>query len=139
MRRECQKEGKCPWLAQPGEIPDVCHFSFAHSPSPGSTDLTVSPSNCPSSPPGTRESPDRQQIDIRAQFLADLRRLDARGRGGEGGGSPDLELSQDNLPPRKRKVSHETDSGESAAKLVESGHKALNGLESENRADGVVN
>ena len=122
-------------------------FSFAHSPSPGSTDLTTSPSNCQNSPPGgsgsevdrARDSPDRQQIDIRAQFLADLRRLDARGRGGEGGASPDLELSQENLPPRKRKVSHETDSGESAAKLVESGHKALNGLESENRPDGVVN
>ena len=50
-----------------------------------------------------------------------------------------MELSQDNLPPRKRKVSHETDSGETGAKLVESGHKALNGLETENRADGVVN
>merc|ERR1719150_3025548 len=72
--------------------------SFAHSLSPGSTDLTTSPSNCPNSPPGARDSPDRQQIDIRAQFLADLRRLDARGRGGEGGASPDLELSQDNLP-----------------------------------------
>ena len=91
-----------------------------------------------------RDSPDRQQpqhIDIRAQFLADLRRLDARGRVGEEAGatSPDMELSQDNLPPRKRKVSHETDSGETGAKLVESGHKALNGLETENRADGVVN
>lgn len=83
-----------------------------------------------------RDSPDRQQIDIRAQFLADLRRLDARGRGGEEG----EEVSQDNLPPRKRKVSHEADSGESGAKLVETaGHKALNGLDTENRADGVVN
>ena len=124
---------------QQSEISDCDNFSFAHSPSPGSTDLTTSPSNCPNSPPGARDSPDRQQIDIRAQFLADLRRLDARGRGGEGEASPELELSQDNLPPRKRKVSHETDSGESGAKLLESGHKALNGLESENRADGVVN
>ena len=91
-----------------------------------------------------RDSPDRQQIDIRAQFLADLRRLDARGRGGEeaGASSPDTvtqDHSQDNLPPRKRKVSHEADSGESGAKLVEAGHKALNGLETENRPDGVVN
>ena len=130
-------------MSWPAERSHLYNFSFAHSPSPGSTDLTTSPSNCPNSPPGARDSPDRQQIDIRAQFLADLRRLDARGRGseegGEGGASPDLELSQDNLPPRKRKVSHETDSGESGAKLHESAHKALNGLESENRADGVVN
>lgn len=121
--------------------------SFRHSPSPGSTDLTTSPSNCQNSPPGgsgsevdrARDSPpDRQHIDIRAQFLADLRRLDARGRVGEDT-SPDMELSQDNLPPRKRKVSHEADSGESGAKLVETGHKALNGLETENRADAVVN
>ena len=116
---------------------------MAHSPSPGSTDLTTSPSNCQNSPPGgsgsevdrARDSPDRQQIDIRAQFLADLRRLDARGRGGEDG----EEVSQDNLPPRKRKVSHETEVGESGAKLVEAGHKVLNGLETEARADGVVN
>ena len=126
-------------------------FSFPHSPSPGSTDPTTSPSNCQNSPQGgsgsdyngggrDREDRDRSpdnsaQIDIRAQFLADLRRLDARGRGGEEG----EEVSQDNLPPRKRKVSHETDVGESGAKLVETGHKVLNGLETEARADGVVN
>ena len=93
-------------------------FSFPHSPSPGSTDLTTSPSNCQNSPPGgsgsdyngsgTRDhgfsgsggerSPENSaaaHIDIRAQFLADLRRLGDRRSGngdlvrGSGATSPD--------------------------------------------------
>lgn len=100
-------------------------FSFPHSPSPGSTDPTTSPSNCQNSPQGgsgsdyngggrDREDRDRSpdnsaQIDIRAQFLADLRRLGDR----RGMTSPELASSrQDNLPPRKRKVSHEHEAGE---------------------------
>ena len=92
--------------------------SFPHSPSPGSTDLTTSPSNCQNSPPGgsgsdyngsgTRDhgfsgsggerSPENSaaaHIDIRAQFLADLRRLGDRRSGngdlvrGSGATSPD--------------------------------------------------
>ena len=100
-------------------------FSFPHSPSPGSTDPTTSPSNCQNSPQGgsgsdynggsrDREDRDRSpdnsaQIDIRAQFLADLRRL--------------APSRQDNLPPRKRKVSHEHEAGETGNGTVGTGSK----------------
>ena len=128
-------------------------FSFPHSPSPGSTDLTTSPSNCQNSPPGGsgsdyngggrdrysgdrspdsgEPSGDRQQIDIRAQFLADLRRLgDSRNINVT---SPDLttnRASQDSLPPRKRKVSHDNDSPGAGAKINLQDHPgpAINGL-----------
>jgi len=127
--------------------------SFPHSPSPGSTDLTTSPSNCQNSPPGGsgsdyngggrdrysgdrspdsgEPSGDRQQIDIRAQFLADLRRLgDSRNINVT---SPDLttnRASQDSLPPRKRKVSHDNDSPGAGAKINLQDHPgpAINGL-----------
>ena len=111
-------------------------FSFPHSPSPGSTDPTTSPSNCQNSPQGgsgsdyngggrDREDRDRSpdnsaQIDIRAQFLADLRRLGDR----RGMTSPELAPSrQDNLPPRKRKVSHEHEAGETGNGTVGTGSK----------------
>ena len=111
-------------------------FSFPHSPSPGSTDPTTSPSNCQNSPQGgsgsdyngggrDREDRDRSpdnsaQIDIRAQFLADLRRLGDR----RGMTSPELASSrQDNLPPRKRKVSHEHEAGETGNGTVGTGSK----------------
>ena len=106
-------------------------FSFPHSPSPGSTDPTTSPSNCQNSPQGgsgsdyngggRERSPDNSaQIDIRAQFLADLRRLGDR----RGATSPDLAPPrQDNLPPRKRKVSHEHEAGETGNGNVGTGSK----------------
>merc|ERR1719438_735734 len=81
--------------------------SFPHSPSPGSTDPTTSPDNS-------------AQIDIRAQFLADLRRLgDRRGMTSPELGSP----RQDNLPPRKRKVSHEHEAGDTGNGTVGTGSK----------------
>ena len=108
-------------------------FSFPHSPSPGSTDPTASPSNCQNSPQGGSgsdyngggrdrdRSPDNSaQIDIRAQFLADLRRLgDRRGMTSPELGSP----RQDNLPPRKRKVSHEHEAGDTGNGTVGTGSK----------------
>lgn len=95
-------------------------FSFPHSPSPGSTDLTTSPSNCQTSPTersfnggrdtGSPENGGQQHIDIRARFLADLRRF---GDNRASLTSPEHEhtsprTSQDSLPPRKRKLSHES-------------------------------
>ena len=132
-------------------------FSFPHSPSPSSGE-TTSPSNCQNSPTGPNSdyqtqgqhdrysdrdsdrpsSPDRQQIDIRAQFLADLR----LGRlGDRRPQSPEMDLNrshdyggaQENLPPRKRKVSQEVDT-EQSSKLNLQEHKvvgSLNGIHEE--------
>jgi len=109
--------------------------SFAQSPSPGSGEVE-SPSQA--SPPsyserGDNSSPDpRAQIDIRAQFLADLR----RSAGGEGQ-SPELDLTRSvggefGLPPRKRKISQEVDARStepSSPNLNLQEHKSLNGVE----------
>jgi len=112
------------------------------SPSPGSGDID-SPSQA--SPPSYSErdraenlSPDRAQIDIRAQFLADLR----RSAGGDGQRSPELDLTRSSaefgLPPRKRKISQEVDArsteGTSPKLNLQSEHKSLNGLEENNSA-----
>jgi len=83
-------------------------------------------------------SPDRAQIDIRAQFLADLR----RSAGGDGQRSPELDLTRSSaefgLPPRKRKISQEVDArsteGTSPKLNLQSEHKSLNGLEENNSA-----
>merc|ERR1740123_53912 len=118
--------------------------SFANeSPSPGSGDID-SPSQA--SPPSYSEraenlSPDRgAQIDIRAQFLADLR----RSAGGDGQ-SPELDLTRSSefgLPPRKRKISQEVDvrstEGTSPKLNLQQEHKSLNGLETENPTSTVT-
>jgi hypothetical protein len=118
--------------------------SFANeSPSPGSGDID-SPSQA--SPPSYSEraenlSPDRAQIDIRAQFLADLR----RSAGGDGQ-SPELDLTRSSsefgLPPRKRKISQEVDArsteGRSPNLNLQQDHKSLNGLETESNSTVVT-
>jgi len=116
--------------------------SFAQSPSPESRDTEF---NCQTSPQSYTErdradnvSPDRAQIDIRAQFLADLRRSAV----GDSQSSPELDLRRGSthdfgsaLPPRKRKVSQEVDirSNEpSSPKLNLQEHKSMNGIEENN-------
>ena len=125
----------------------------------------TSPSNCQNSPTGPHSdyqgvqsqhdrysdrdsdrpsSPDRQQIDIRAQFLADL----GRRMGDRRPQSPEMDLNrghdyggaQENLPPRKRKVSQEVENDQSS-KLNLQEHKVvggLNGLHDEGRDNGTV-
>lgn len=127
--------------------------SFPHSPSPGSTDLTTSPSNCQTSPTETARdsagdrSPEsaaagQHNIDIRAQFLADLRRFGDTRRSVTSPDPASSRTSQDSLPPRKRKVSHEHET-EPAGKLnlqSERGPAAFNGLceSSDNTAAAAI-
>lgn len=161
--REEQRESSPMNLSSERDDPKrMSEGSFPHSPSPSSGEMT-SPSNCQNSPTGPHSdyqtqgqqdrysdrdsdrpsSPDRQQIDIRAQFLADLRRLgDRRPQ------SPEMDLNrshdyggiQENLPPRKRKVSQEVDN-EPSSKLNLQEHKVvggLNGIHEEGRDNSTV-
>lgn len=99
----------------------TCHsfnfsFSIPQSPSPSSAELT-SPSNPQTSPGEYNPTSDHRShspppIDIHAQFLAGLRHL------GDHRPSSPIEAEhsragytspQDNLPPRKRKVSQDHD------------------------------
>jgi len=152
--------------------------SFPQSPSPSSGEMT-SPSNCQNSPSSGihHDSYDRNhsgsthhneryteqdnkspphgsqaKLDIRAQFLADLRRLGDNHRSGPQSpesidvvasthpqvGSDYMSGNQDNLPPRKRKVSQEVDvdSSPPGPKLNLQDHKVGGGL---NGVDGRDN
>ena len=117
----------------------VC-FSIPQSPSPSSAELT-SPSAPHTSPGGDysrHHSP--PPIDIRAQFLADLRRL-----GDHRPSSPiEADLRQqysasssgkDALPPRKRKVSTDIENG---GKMGNE-HSELNGIHDNDRESAQVN
>ena len=106
-------------------------FSIPQSPSPSSAELTspslphTSPSLPHTSPGGdyTRLQHSPQPIDIRAQFLADLRRFgDHRPASPiEAEPSPtDYSPHNDSLPPRKRKVSAEE--GEANTRITANGH-----------------
>jgi len=138
LRQEERAEATSPMnlSSEREESKRMSEGSFGQSPSPGSRETFDSPSQA--SPPSYSEvdrkgnnSPDRQQIDIRAQFLADLRRTTQ----GDGQ-SPELDLSratggQESLPPRKRKVSQEDQSSDEqgSPKLNLQDHKSLSGME----------
>lgn len=117
-----------------------------------------------SDPRGPASSPLPQggqpQIDIRAQFLAGLRRLDDTRRsgpqspesldlgsshhrsGGSGSSMSDYgHGNQDNLPPRKRKVSQEVevDSPPPSGKLNLQEHKVVGGLNGLHEVEGRDN
>jgi hypothetical protein len=113
--------------------------SFAQSPSPESADTEftchTSPQSFSDRDRADNASPDRAQIDIRAQFLADLRRSAV----GDSQSSPELDLRRGAshdfgsvLPPRKRKISQEVEmrSNEPASPTLNlQEHKSLNGIE----------
>ena len=126
------------------------YFSIPQSPSPSSAELT-SPSNPQTSPRDYHPTSDHRThspppIDSHAQFLAGLRHL------GDRPSSPiEADLSrggytstQDNLPPRKRKVSQDHDRSKMSSlheKMVLLPEKMvdLNGLHEGDRNMAPVN